>query len=70
MGCRVLDYTMWTVKEEGSKEHGFQLDLVHPMVMVSWIMGSCPFPIIFMLHSASLIIKQLFLEKRNLQVSA
>ncbi|XP_050276272.1 uncharacterized protein LOC126718221 isoform X2 [Quercus robur] len=35
---RVLDYNMWTVKEEGSKEHDFRLDLVHPMLMVSWIM--------------------------------
>ena len=46
---------MWTVKEEGSKEHDFQLDLVHPMLMVSWIMGLCPFLIIFMLHDASVI---------------
>ncbi|XP_075659400.1 proteasome subunit beta type-5-like [Castanea sativa] len=35
---RVLDYIMWTVKEEGSKERDFRLDLVHPMLMVSWIM--------------------------------
>ena len=46
MVCRVLDYIMLTVKEEGSKEHDFQLDLVHPMFMVSWIIGTCPFPII------------------------
>ena len=39
MGCRFLDYIMWTVKEEGSKEHDFQLDLVHPILMVSWTIG-------------------------------
>ena len=45
---RVLDFIMWTVKEEGSKEHDFRLDLVHPMLMVSWIMGVCPSPLFYL----------------------
>ena len=39
MGSRFLDYIIWTVKEECSKEHDFQLDLVHPILMVSWTIG-------------------------------
>lgn len=32
---------MWIVREEGLKEPDFLLDLVHPMLMVFWIMGVC-----------------------------
>lgn len=60
---------MWTVKEEDSKEHDFQLDLVHPMLMVCWIMGVCPFPNYSDTVYYLLLMESLFLWKMNLIVS-